>query len=170
MKVERFDHAAIAVRDLRAAVGLFCGVLGAEMIHGGDDERLGMRTVQLQFPGGSKIELLQPLAPDTRLARFLDTRGEGLHHITFFVDDVADAERALNEAGFETVDTDLRDPDWRETYLRPRSGFGTLIQLADTARDGWTEPTDAYTVGDVIEGRILWDGADTVWRDGGSRT
>ena len=166
MKVQRFDHTAIAVRDMRAATDFFCGMLGAEMIHGGDDPRLRIRTIQLRFPEGSKIELLQALDDDTGVARFLEKRGEGLHHITFFVDDVAEAERVLHAAGYETVDTHLEDPGWRETYLRPRSGFGALIQLADTNKESWTEPTTDYTLEDVLSGDVVWvDGATSARRE-----
>ena len=104
---------------MRAATDFFCGLLGAEMIHGGDDPRLNIRTIQLQFPEGSKVELLQALDDESGVARFLEKRGEGLHHITFFVDDVVDAEQALHAAGYETVDTHVDDPGWRETYLGP---------------------------------------------------
>jgi methylmalonyl-CoA/ethylmalonyl-CoA epimerase len=166
MKVQRFDHTAIAVNDLRAATDLFCGVMGAQMVHGGDDPNLHIRTIQLVFPEGSKVELVQPLGDDTGVGRFLEKKGEGLHHITFFVDDVVEAEAALKAAGYETVDTHLDDPGWRETYLRPKSGFGALIQLADTNKDNWNEPTTTYTLEDVLEGRITWsDAATTTFKD-----
>jgi methylmalonyl-CoA/ethylmalonyl-CoA epimerase len=166
MKVQRFDHTAIAVHDLRAATELFCGVMGAELVHGGDDPILHIRTIQLQFPEGSKVELVQPLGDDTGVGKFLEKRGQGLHHITFFVDDVVEAERALHAAGYETVDTHLDDPGWRETYLRPKSGFGALIQLADSNKESWTEPTTEYTLEDVLEGRVVWvDAGTTQLRD-----
>jgi methylmalonyl-CoA/ethylmalonyl-CoA epimerase len=166
MKVQRFDHTAIAVRDLRAATDLFCGLFGAEMIHGGDDPRLHIRTIQLQFPEGSKVELLYALDGDSGVAKFIEKRGEGLHHVTFFVDDVAGAEQALNAAGYETVDTHLEDPQWRETYLRPKSGFGALIQLADSTEENWTEPTTEYTLEDVLDGKVVWaDGSTAKVRD-----
>jgi methylmalonyl-CoA/ethylmalonyl-CoA epimerase len=100
------------------------------------------------------------------VAKFLEKRGEGLHHITFFVDDVVDAEHALHAAGYETVDTHLEDAGWRETYLRPKSGFGALIQLADTDKDSWTEATADYTLEEVLAGEVIWvDGATAARRE-----
>ena len=154
--VHRFDHVAIAVRDLARAVLLFRDVLGGRFIGGGDDTSLRIRTLQLQLPPGTKIELMQPLDDHGYLARYLDDRGEGFHHATFFVDDVPTAVAAVEAAGFEVVDTSLTRPSWHETFVRPSSGFGTLIQLA--ASDlRWSEPIrDDLQAEDVIAGRVVW--------------
>ncbi len=154
--VRRFDHVAIATRDLARAVVLFRDVLGGTFIGGGDDERLGIRTLQLKLPPGVKIELMQPLSSESYLARYLDRHGEGFHHVTLFVEDVPAAVAAAVEEGFEVVDTSLARPTWHETFIRPTSGFGTLIQLAVSDLQ-WTEPIHAgLTAQDVIAGRAAW--------------
>lgn len=154
--VLRFDHAAIAVRDLRRALALFRDVLGGRFIGGGDDPSLQIRTLQLQLPPGTKIELMQPLGPDSYLAHYIDRHGEGLHHITLFVEDVMVAVAAMEQAGFEVVDTSLGRATWHETFVRPSSGFGTLIQLA-ASELRWTEPIRPdLRPEDVIEGRVVW--------------
>lgn len=155
MQLRRFDHVAIAVEDLERAVVLFQGILGGTFIHGGDDERLGIRTIQLGLTPGVKIELMTPIRPDSYLRRFLDRHGQGFHHATFLVDDVEKAVSELTSKGFEVVDTDLREPYWRETFVRPSSGFGTLLQIADTTKT-WSTPTTAYTLQDVLTGRVVW--------------
>lgn len=152
MRVRKVDHVGIAVHSIADAARLFVDTLGAEFVLGGDDERLQIRTAQFRL-GGFKIELMEPTAPDSYLQRFLDKRGPGFHHLTILVDSVAEAEAALNEAGYETVDTDLTHPRWMETYLRPKSGFGTLIQLAQSDT-GWDEPVPGLTLEAVVEGRV----------------
>lgn len=165
-RVSRFDHVAIAVRDLTTAVALYVDLLGGQLLAGGDDERLRIRTLQLKFPPGVKIELLQPLDATSPAAAFLDRHGEGFHHLTCFVDDVSAAAARLDGAGFETVDTRAGTGWWDETYVRPSSGFGTLLQLAHSPLT-WTEPVmpAGATVADVLAGRIAWIGARPYWKD-----
>lgn len=165
MGVQRFDHVAIAVEDLERAAELFQGVFGAEFVHGGDDDRLGMRTLQFRLPPGVKVELLMPVREDSYLRRFIDKHGPGFHHATLIVDDVEKAIEALTAKGFEVVDTDLSSTRWRETFVRPSSGFGTLIQLADSVRS-WTTPATHYTVEDALAGRVVWRDNEARLREG----
>ncbi len=152
--VQRVDHIAIAVADLRPAVALFQGVFGAEFVHGGDDPRIDIRTVQLRMPPGIKIEIMTPTTPTSYLQAFLDKKGPGFHHMTIMVDDVEQTIDDLSGANFETVDPDLSHPRWREAYLRPSQGFG-LLQIVDSDGD-WQTPTTDYTLEDVFEGRVIW--------------
>ncbi len=149
------DHIAIAVWSIEEAVELFCDLLGGEFILGGDDERLGIRTVQFRLPPGMKIELMQPIRPDSYLQRYLEKHGQGFHHMTIFVEDVEKAIVELEARGFEVVDTNLSSPQWRETFVRPTSSFGTLLQIADTNRR-WDMPLVGITLEDVLAGRVVW--------------
>jgi len=164
--VRRFDHVAVAVRDLAAASRLFLDLLGGELIAGGDDGSLGIRTMQLRFPPGVKIELLTPLDETSYLQAYLDKHGEGFHHMTCMVDDVEDAARRLGEAGIDTVDTRSGTGVWDETYVRPSSGLGTLVQLA-TSPLVWTEPLmpEGATAADVLAGRMAWNDARPGWKE-----
>jgi methylmalonyl-CoA/ethylmalonyl-CoA epimerase len=160
VKVEYVDHVAIAVRSLRDAWHLFGETLGGQFLGGGDDDVIGLRTIQLKL-GGRKIELLEPLGEDSYLRRYLDKRGEGFHHLTIVTEDVEEADRALRGAGFETVDMNLGRPVWRELFVRPKSAFGALLQIADTTRDDWGEPNpNGVTVEDVFAGRAYWNQED----------
>jgi len=152
--VQRVDHIALAVADLRPAVALFQGVFGAEFMHGGDDPRIDIRTVQLRMPPGIKIELMTPTSPDSYLQAFIDKKGQGFHHMTILVDDVEQAINDLTGADFGLVDTDLSHPKWRETFVRPSQGFG-LLQIVDSNGD-WATPTTEYSLEDVLEGRVVW--------------
>ena len=164
--VKRFDHVAVAVRDLGAASRLFIDLLGGELIAGGDDELIGIRTMQLRFPPGVKVELLTPLHETSYLVGYLEKHGEGFHHMTCMVDDVEEAARRLEEAGFGTVDTRSGTDFWDETYIRPSSAFGTLVQLADSPLE-WTEPVmpEGATPADILAGRISWNEARPSWKE-----
>lgn len=163
--VRRFDHVAVAVRDLDAASRLFIDLLGGELIAGGDDESLGIRTMQLKFPPGVKVELLTPLDESSYLQGYLDKHGEGFHHMTCMVDDVEEASRRLQEAGIGTVDTRSGTDFWDETYIRPSSAFGTLVQLASSPLV-WTDPVmpDGAAAADVLAGRVSWNEARPCWK------
>ena len=154
------DHVAIAVRSLDEAVRLFIDVLGATFIGGGDDHRLGIRTLQVKLPPGIKIELMQPISDDSYLAAYIEKHGEGFHHMTTFFDDIAALILELDASDFTTVDTSYEDPSWSETFVRPRAAFGALLQMVQTDRD-WTVPHEHITPEDVIAGRVVWDGSDT---------
>lgn len=125
------DHVAVAVRSIKSALPLYRDALGGEYLMGGDADG-AWRWIQLRFPGGGKVELLEPLG-DGFLARFLERYGEGLHHITFKTDDIRGAIEELEGRGYELVDVDVDDPNWKEAFLRPSKAHGTLIQIAQSA-------------------------------------
>lgn len=153
--VGRLDHVAIAVHDLRAAVNLFHDVLGGEYVAGGDDPVLGIRTVQFRFPAGSKIELMTPVHDEASLHDFLDHHGEGFHHVTLFVDDLDLAIERLERDDYQVVGIERTRPDWHEAYVRPRSGFGTLLQLVQTTVD-WANYATDLTLAQVLDGDVVW--------------
>lgn len=152
----RIDHVAVAAPDPHEGVALFGHALGGRFLHGGDDDRQGIRVVQFALPGGMKIELISPLRDDAPVASFLARRGPGVHHVTLVFADVEVALARLTGLGYEVVDVDLARPCWREAFVRPRSGCGTLLQLADTTVD-WDQPADSgITLADVLDGRVVF--------------
>lgn len=169
--VTRLDHIALAVADLPAAAWLYADLFGGTLIAGGDDDRLAIRALQLRLPPGVKVELLAPLHAESYLASYLDRHGPGFHHLTCFVRDVTEAARRLEEAGFRTVDTRTGTGWWDETYLRPSSGFGVLVQLTDSPLP-WSDPImpDGAGVADVLAGRIDWNEARPRWKTATSRS
>lgn len=149
-----FDHLCLAVPSLALAVHLLRDLVGGEVVFGGRNAALGTLSSQVALGPGTRIELLQPARPDAPIARFLDRRGPGLHHLTWHVADVAAAVRGAESLGFAVVDTDLTSrAHWRETYLRPASAMGLLVQLS------WTdlhhdEPLDDAGVAAILAGRV----------------
>ena len=124
------DHVAVAVHSIKDALPLFQDALGGEYLMGGDVANT-WRWFQLRYPDGRKIELLEPLG-EGFLTKFLDKRGEGLHHITFKTDDIHAAIETLERSGYELVDKRLDSEGWKEAFLRPSKAHGTLIQIAQS--------------------------------------
>ncbi len=124
------DHVAVAVHSIKPALELYRDGLGGEYLMGADQDT--WRWLQLRYPNGGKIELLEPLG-EGFLSRFLESRGEGLHHITFKTDDIEAAIAHLQGLGFELVDMQLSNPHWKEAFLRPSKSHGTLIQIAQSS-------------------------------------
>ena len=131
--VRRLDHTSIALEHIPLALPLFQDLLGGELVGGADEG--SFRWVQLRFPGGAKIELIDPSPGDNFLRRFLDQHGPGMHHITFKVPDLAAAVEAVRRAGYEVIGENHDAPDWKEAFIHPRSAHGVLIQLAETPYD-----------------------------------
>jgi methylmalonyl-CoA/ethylmalonyl-CoA epimerase len=125
-----FDHVAVALHSIKPALKLYREALSGEYLMGADQG--DWRWLQLRWPGGGKVELLEPLG-DGFLTKFLDSRGEGLHHVTFKTDDIEGAIGQLRSRGFELVDVNISNPHWKEAFLRPSKSHGTLIQVAQSS-------------------------------------
>jgi methylmalonyl-CoA epimerase len=148
------DHIAIAVEDMAPAAQFLVDVLGARMLLGGDNDVTGARVAKFAC-AGFNIELMQPLRATSALAAHLTRRGQGFHHLTFVVDDVAETVSDLSAVGLSAVGTDITSDRWAETFLSPRDTFGALLQFA-TADATFFEATDRYTLDDVLAGRVVW--------------
>lgn len=130
----RVDHVAIAVRDMRSAIGLYTETLGARFVFAGDIVEQGFRWAQFRFPGGGKFELVTPIG-EGFVARFLERRGEGVHHVTLKVPDIAAAVAHLHDRGIPLFNVHLDGPHWREAFIHPKDANGTLIQIAWSAME-----------------------------------
>ena len=129
--VVKLDHVAMATWDATGPAKLLTEVLGATFVDGADQPEAGFRWLQFAFPGGGKVEVIEPLSEDGFLYRFLTKRGEGLHHITVYVRDLAAAIEQVRTAGYEPVDIDLSHEFWKEAFLHPKQTDGVLLQLAE---------------------------------------
>ncbi|MHB1986477.1 MAG: methylmalonyl-CoA epimerase [Acidimicrobiales bacterium] len=132
-ELTEIDHVAIAVRDLDAAVAWYARTLGAAVAHRERIESDGVEEAMLKV-ADSYVQLLTPTRDDSPVARYLDRRGEGIHHVGYRVTDCAAALASMKAAGAATIDQVPR-PGSRGTrvaFVHPRSGFGTLIELVET--------------------------------------
>lgn len=128
----RLHHVAYVVADLDAALPLFVGRFGlAQEIREVMPEQ-GVEAVMLSA-GGAGIELIAPLDPDGAIARFLEKRGEGLHHVAFGVPDITAALAELTSAGAELIDAAPRRGlgGHLVAFIHPHSGAGALTELVE---------------------------------------
>ncbi len=128
----KFDHAAHAVLSIRAVLPIYRDLLGGTLEGGGFNPWGGHLAIQFVYPGGGRIELLEPTQADApSVGNFLarNPRG-GLHHLTFKVADLEVAMGELAKLGIEPFGTLTESDNWKETYLHPRQTGGVLIQLA----------------------------------------
>lgn len=139
--VLKIDHVAFATWDAVPHVRLLTEVLGATFVDAGDEPHNGFRWLQFRFGGGGKIEIIEPLTKDGFLYRFLVKRGEGMHHVTMYVRNLAVAIEQARAAGYEPVDVNLSSDFWKEAFLSPRETNGVLLQLAQTPEGEPQNPT-----------------------------
>jgi methylmalonyl-CoA/ethylmalonyl-CoA epimerase len=130
--IERFDHVSIAVRDIEIAQTLV-DLLGGTHIGGGLSYARDFRWIQFDLPGQGRLEMISPVIddPENFLNRYLDENGEGLHHLTFKVNDIHKAVARAKELGFTVVGFNVEEEDWKEAFVHPASAHGVLIQLAE---------------------------------------
>ncbi len=129
------DHVAIAVRDLEAAIAWYGEVFGATVEHREVVVSDGVEEALVRV-ADSYVQLLTPTRPDSPVAKFLDKRGEGLHHVAYRVADCAVALDAVKAAGQRVIDATPR-PGSRGTtvaFVHPSASFGTLIELVQEGR------------------------------------
>jgi len=130
MMLTEIDHVAIAVNDLEAAIAYYHSAFGAEVHHREVVERDGVEEALLKV-ADSYVQLTTPTRPDSPIAKYLEKRGEGLHHVGYRVDDCAAALAAVVASGGTPIDAAPR-PGSRGTtvaFVHPKGSFGTLIEL-----------------------------------------
>ena len=130
MILTEIDHIAIAVKDLEAAIDYYKRAFGAEVDHREIVESDGVEEALLKV-AESYIQLLTPTRPDSPVAKAIEKRGEGLHHIGYRVADCGAALDAMLAAGATAIDKAPR-PGSRGTtvaFIHPKGSFGTLIEL-----------------------------------------
>lgn len=138
--IRRIDHVAIAVRDLDRAREFFLGGLGGRELFSRPFPEQKFRWTTVELGTSCFIELCDPLEESGFLHRFIHTRGEGPHHITMQVDDIAQAREELERRGIPTFGYSESLPGWKEMFIHPRHAFGTLFQLAEFNPLDWIEP------------------------------
>jgi methylmalonyl-CoA/ethylmalonyl-CoA epimerase len=124
------DHVAIAVRDLEAAIAWYADVFGATVEHREIVESDGVEEALIRV-ADSYVQLLTPTRDDSPVAKYLEKKGEGLHHVAYRVADCAVALEAVKEAGYQVIDQAPR-PGSRSTtvaFIHPKASFGTLMEL-----------------------------------------
>ena len=130
--IGRLNHVAIAVKDLAAASATYRDTLGAEVSPPTPQPDHGVTVVFITLPN-TKIELLQPLGPDSPIAKFLDRNPDGgIHHICYEVDDIITARDQLKAGGARVLGTGepkIGAHGKPVLFLHPKDFLGTLVEL-----------------------------------------
>lgn len=132
----RIDHVAIIVRDIEQALLFYRDTLGImpSEIKEVPSEQVRIAFLPMGGPAGSEIELIEPSAQNTSLLKFLEKRGEGLHHICLEVDDIENALQEMQEKGAPVLDKQPRiAAEGRAIFLHPRGTNGVLLELLEKA-------------------------------------
>ena len=126
--IGKLDHIGMAVKSLLEARKFWEGVMGAKLMYEWENPRAGYKLVELDL-NGLTVELLEPLGDDSFLHKYLEKKGEGMHHLTFALPDVKQAASQLKDEGVRVVDEVEYSPTSYECFISPRSSHGVLIQL-----------------------------------------
>ncbi len=128
--MKKIEHLGIAVRDLEKSNDLYAKLLGTKHYKVESVDSEGVNTSFFKI-GQSKIELLEASKPDSPIAKFIEKRGEGIHHIAFEVADVEAEMKRLSEAGFQLLnEKPKRGADNKLVcFVHPKSANGVLIEL-----------------------------------------
>jgi methylmalonyl-CoA/ethylmalonyl-CoA epimerase len=126
------DHVAIAVHDLEAAITYYANTFGATVAHRERIDSDGVEEALLKV-ADSYIQLLTPTSETSPVAKYLEKKGEGLHHVGYRVADCAAALQSVKDHGGRVIDEQPR-PGSRGTtvaFVHPKGAFGTLIELVE---------------------------------------
>lgn len=126
----KIEHLGIAVKSLETSDNLFARLLGEPNYKQESVEREGVVT-SFYNVGDSKIELLEASNSESPISKFIEKRGEGIHHIAFGVDNIQDEIARLKEAGFDFISETPKDgaDNKMVVFLHPKSTNGVLVEL-----------------------------------------
>jgi methylmalonyl-CoA/ethylmalonyl-CoA epimerase len=132
--ITRIDHLGIAVRSLAATIPYYENALGLKCEHIEEVPSQKVRTAFFDV-GGTHLELLEPTAPDSPIAQFLEKRGEGIHHIAFATDDITAQLGQAKGAGVKLIHESPFPgaADKLVAFLHPKSTFGVLTEFCAPA-------------------------------------
>lgn len=133
--LDKIEHLGIAVKSLETSDFLFAKLIGREAYKMEEVEREGVKTSFYQI-GESKIELLESTREDSPISKFIEKKGEGVHHIAFGVDDIYTEIERLKKEGFEFISEEPKDGADNKivVFLHPKSTNGVLIELCQEKR------------------------------------
>jgi methylmalonyl-CoA/ethylmalonyl-CoA epimerase len=134
MSPKAINHVAVVVEDLDAALAFWQAALDIPLQRTEDNADEAVRIAFLPL-GESEIELVQPTTPDSGIAKYLDKRGPGLHHLCLEVDDIEAAMQRLSDHRIELINETprIRPDGTRYAFVHPKSTGGVLVELYEMA-------------------------------------
>ncbi|MFC5587365.1 methylmalonyl-CoA epimerase [Sporosarcina soli] len=135
--MQQVDHVGIAVKSIDDTLGYYVHTLGLTLLAIEEVESQKVRVAFLDA-GNIKLELLEPLGGDGPVAKFIEKRGEGVHHIAFGVTDIRTRMHDLREKGVQLLQDEPKNGAGgaEVAFLHPKSSFGVLYELCDKSRKG----------------------------------
>jgi methylmalonyl-CoA/ethylmalonyl-CoA epimerase len=135
MGISHIEHIGIAVNDLAAAISFYENIFGLECYKIEEVTEQKVRTAFFRL-GQTKIELLEPTDPESPVGKFIEKRGEGVHHIAFSVDGINEQLKELDSRGIRLIDPVPRKgaEDMNIAFLHPGSTFGVLTELCEVEK------------------------------------
>jgi methylmalonyl-CoA/ethylmalonyl-CoA epimerase len=132
----KVDHIAIAVKSLDDATKVYSALFGKEPDHFEEVQEQKVKTA-IYYLGDVRIELLEPTSDDSPIAKFIEKRGEGLHHVAYRVDDLEAKLNELKEKGFRLIDEKPRVGAEGKliAFVHPKSVVGVLTELTQDAKE-----------------------------------
>jgi methylmalonyl-CoA/ethylmalonyl-CoA epimerase len=128
-KVKKINHVAIVVENIDHALTFWKEQLGLELDHIEDVPSQASKVAFLPV-GEGEVELVQPTDPESGMAKYLEKRGEGMHHICLEVDDIEEMLAILNEKGVRVINQEPIDlPGRRMAFIHPKAANGVLVEL-----------------------------------------
>jgi len=136
MTISHIEHIGIAVKDLESSLKFYEDVFGLKCYAVEEVADQGVRTAFFQL-GSTKIELLESTDPDGPIARFIEKRGEGMHHIAFAVEDASAALKEAEKKGIRLIDGNSRKgaEGMDIGFLHPGSTFGVLTEFCSREKE-----------------------------------
>ncbi len=130
--VKKISHIGYAVESLEEQIPFYRDVLGLELT-GTEEVEDQMVRVAFFSIGDTRIELLEPSSPESPIAKFMEKRGPGIHHIAYEVDDCKSAIRAMEAHGIRMIDTEPRGGagGHKIAFAHPKATFGILTELTE---------------------------------------
>jgi len=128
--IKKLDHVSIVVKNLDEGLKTFEGLLGVEHSHIQEVPDQGIKAAMIMV-GDVEIELIEPVNPESGVGKFLEKRGEGIHHVCFEVDDIDKELQSLASRGIELIDKQSRKGlAGKIGFVHPKSTRGVLVELA----------------------------------------
>lgn len=128
--ITQIDHIAIAVKDMEEASSFFTGVLGLEISPPQDVPEQKTRVAFINI-GQVRVELVQPMTPDSPIQKFLDKKGQGIHHLALRTDDIEKELGQMKEKNIRLIDQEPKKGahDSQIAFVHPKASQGVLLEL-----------------------------------------
>ena len=132
------DHVGVAVSDLDEAIAFYRDTFGMALVHTETNTEQGIREAMMDAGGGSCVQLLAPLTPDSTIATFLDRKGPGVQQVAYRVADIEAVSAVLRERGMRLLyDSPKRGTsNSRVNFVHPKDAGGVLVELVEPAANG----------------------------------